>query len=296
MAVKTASQSSTDLLSTANRKLEDFTNGRVGASRDVEWYQPTLVNLPETAKEIFRDYSGIPEKDILNHIHRVRDKAWDILPYPCIGVFRFLDFGAHNSPIYPVVLDRLKKGDTMLDLGCCFGQDIRKLVADGAPSTNILGADTEGRFVDLGYELFQDRETLQSHFYTQSIFDEEFLPEWHGKVDIIYLGSFLHLFDFQKQAVVVSQLVKLLRKRQGSLVFGRHLGADEGGEFRMDSLGWDLYRHSDATIQKLWKQAPEGQWEVSSDLTRYESEGWDNSRRGWQGNEIKQMSFVATRL
>lgn len=235
------------------------------------------------------------------------------LPYPCIGVFRFLDFGANLNPIYPEVLERVCAGSTLLDLGrlghisrysnkglpcpgCCFGQDIRKLVADGAPSENLIGADTEGRFFELGYELFKDKQTLKAKFHAQSIFDEEFLPQLHGKIDIIYLGSFLHLFDFEKQKLIVGQLTKLLRKSPGSLVFGRHLGADQGGEFHMKSLGWDLYRHSQDTISKLWEQAPDGKWTVDSQLTRYASNSWDDTRRGWQGDEIKQMNFVATRL
>lgn len=195
-----------------------------------------------------------------------------------------------------MVRDRVRAGETFLDLGCCFGQDIRKLVVDGAPSDNILGVDTEGRFAELGYDLFRDWNTLKARFFAQSIFDENFMREWHGKVDIIYLGSFLHLFDFQKQKIVVAQLVTLLRKKKGSLVFGRNLGADQGGEFHMNALGWDLYRHSEQTIRNLWADAPEGDWEVSAELTRYESEGWDNGRRGWQGDDIKQMYFVASRL
>ena len=59
-------------------KSEDWTNGMTKAPRNVAWYQATLTRLPDTAKQIFRDYSGIPEDEILDHIHRVRDKAWDM--------------------------------------------------------------------------------------------------------------------------------------------------------------------------------------------------------------------------
>lgn len=218
------------------------------------------------------------------------------LPYPCIGVFRFLDFGANLSPLYPNVVRRVRDGEIFLDLDCCFGQGIRKLVSDGAPSKNIIGADSEGRFIELGYELFQDRETLKSHFYTARIFDDDFLAEWHEKVDIIYVGAFLHLFDFEKQLKVMAQLVKLLRKKPGSLVFGRNIAADKGGDFRMESFDWDLFRHSPDTMQALWNQAPEGQWKVDAELMPYRSEGWDNKNRGWEGDETKEMRFVVTRV
>ena len=183
-----------------------------------------------------------------------------------------------------------------LDLGCCFGQDIRKLVSDGAVSENIIGADSEGRFMELGYEMFRDRQSLKSHFYTASIFDEDFLSEWRGRVDIIYVGAFLHLFDFAKQMKVVAQLVKLLKKRPGSLVFGRNIAAEKGGDFRIESFGRDLFRHSPETMRELWGRAPEGRWDADAELIPYRSEGWDSKHKGWEGDGTKEMRFVVRRL
>ena len=56
----------------------DFTNGKVQLARNVEWYQPVLNTLPETARRVFRDYSGVSEDGIVDHIYQVRDKAWDM--------------------------------------------------------------------------------------------------------------------------------------------------------------------------------------------------------------------------
>lgn len=219
------------------------------------------------------------------------------LPYPCIGVFRFLDFPACLSPVYPEVLQRVRAGETFLDLGCCFGQDIRKLLVDGAPSDNIIGVDTESRFIDLGYDLFGDRETLKARFYTGDVFAEDFLHEFRGKIDIIFAGSFLHLFSFEQQKVIVAQLGKLLRPKKGSLVFGRHMAtAEQGGTIRKNALGWDLYHHSPDTIRQLWDTAPDGQWEVSSNLVDYASESWDNGVNWQGGNHVKQQYFAAKRL
>ena len=57
---------------------------------------------------------------------------------------------------------RMKNGENFLDLGCCFGQDLRELVADGAPSENIYGLDIEGPLIDVGYDLFMDRGKIKS--------------------------------------------------------------------------------------------------------------------------------------
>jgi len=98
--------------------------------------------------------------------------------------------------------------------------------------------------------------------------------------------------------LVVRQLQRLLRPGPGVTVFGRHLGADKGGPFRMESIGWDLYRHDHETISRLFQDcADDGeQWEVASSLSRYGSASWDDDRRGWQGDETKQMMFTAVRL
>jgi len=208
-----------------------------------------------------------------------------------------LDFPACLSPVYPEVLSRVRAGETFLDLGCCFGQDIRKLIHDGAPSDNIIGVDTEPRFMELGYELFRDRDRLKARFYTGDVFAEEFLAEHRGKVDVIFLGSFLHLFSFEQQKAIVAQLTRLLRPREGSMVFGRHMATEQkGGTLRKNALGWDLYHHSPDTIRQLWDSAPEGEWEVDSVLVPYASEGWDNGVN-WQGGDgVKQQYFSARRL
>jgi SAM-dependent methyltransferase len=195
------------------------------------------------------------------------------------------------------VLERVRAGETFLDLGCCFGQDIRKLVHDGAPSDNAIGVDNESRFIDLGYELFGDRETLNARFYTGDVFAEDFLANLRGQVDIIFVGSFLHLFTFDQQKIIVGQLCKLLRQRDGSLVFGRHMATEEsGGTLRKNALGWDLYHHSSDTIRQLFDTAPEGKWEVSSQLVPYASEGWSNGVNWQGGNHVKQQYFSARRL
>ena len=56
-------------------------------------------------------------------------------------------------PSYPRILSLLEASQsqhTLLDIGCCFAQDVRKLVYDGAPSQNLYAWDWKGEFLDLG--------------------------------------------------------------------------------------------------------------------------------------------------
>ena len=91
-----------------------------------------------------------------------RDKAWEIHPRPYIGQLRFLDLTLSESPSYPDILARLKNDPEakFLDLGCCFGQDIRKLVYDGAPAPSLYGAELRREFVELGFDCFRDRDKI----------------------------------------------------------------------------------------------------------------------------------------
>ncbi|ORY70427.1 uncharacterized protein BCR38DRAFT_106276 [Pseudomassariella vexata] len=275
-----------------------------GATRHVQWYQPAIKFLPRSTVDFFENYVGVKGKDaITTHIYNVRDMAWQVLPYPCIGLFRFLDFGIHLSPDYPTVVRRVQEGATFLDLGCCFGQDVRKLAYDAGTSFNLIGTDLEEPFLQLGYELFRDRGRCDATFVRGNVFEEDFLEPYRGKINIIYVGSFLHLFNEAQQKKVVRQVNRLLRPQKGSMVFGRHLGAEKGGHFTMKSIGWDLYRHDLQTIADLFQSngsadgdVQEVKWEVTSSLGRYESANWDDDRRGWQGDETKQMIFTAVRL
>lgn len=42
---------------------------------------------------------------------------------------------------YASIIERLKAGSTLLDIGCFLGQDLRRLVADGAPPDKLYAID-----------------------------------------------------------------------------------------------------------------------------------------------------------
>lgn len=149
----------------------------------------------------------------------------------------------------------------------------------------------------MGYELFRDEDSFSAQFVTGSIFDEDFLADRRGSVDLIHLGNFLHLFGFEEQRAIVARLEKLLTPRAGSIVFGRNISAEQGGPFFMESLGWNMYRHSDQTIKDLWNTVDVELWEVHSQLSGYETAATLGERFGdWQGDDTKQMSFWVVRM
>ncbi|KAH8902640.1 hypothetical protein BR93DRAFT_919711 [Coniochaeta sp. PMI_546] len=207
---------------------------------------------PDNSKawKLLESYSKIPHDEVEAHLQAT---AWKIFPYGCIGRWRFLDLYITTLPVYPEVLERLKSGDTLLDAGCCFGYVLRQLALDGAPQANLIGADLRQEFIDLGYELFRDRDTFGGRFVAGNMLDpaDTALTSIDGKVDLIHAASFFHLFNWDDQVRLGERLVRFFKPdAKKALVFGRQVGnrsprtQQEGGR----------YRHDPETLQELWDE------------------------------------------
>ncbi|RFU29148.1 hypothetical protein B7463_g7183, partial [Scytalidium lignicola] len=243
------------------------------SGKDVPWYSKDVGDkLPPAARELLEKYSKIPSDEVENHISKVRDDAWSVWPYPCLGGFRFLDLSIRNYPNYATILERLKSGnETFLDLGCCFGQEIRKLVFDGVSSEQLYGSDLRPEFFELGYQLFQDKDTLKTKFIAANIFDETSgLDSLDGKIDIVFVGAFLHLFNYEEQVRVCQRVVRLLRPQKDSLIIGRQVGNVIGAEKKGTSNDHTVFRHNIESFKKMWDEVGQStgtQWRVEATLS-----------------------------
>lgn len=76
------------------------------------WFDksPTLNVIFPELQRLLQSYSGIPVHELLDHAVKVREEAWAIHPYPCIGQFLFLEnnFGENNEE-YKKLIQRLGK-------------------------------------------------------------------------------------------------------------------------------------------------------------------------------------------
>lgn len=215
---------------------------------------PTEDRIPHETRQLLKTYSGIPAQEVLNHVVKVRDEAFEIFPYPCIGQFRFLNPSfSELGEEYDEVVKRLCQGEKLLDMACCFGQTIRQLVAGGAPSENIYGCDLESGFIDLGYRLFKDKDTLRSKFMVADIFDPcSELSSIKGQIDMVFAGSFFHLWGYEKQVEASKAVAALLRPTPGSMILGRQLGAVTAVENTFSTA--TMYLHNYESLQRMWKQ------------------------------------------
>ncbi|KKY26347.1 putative methyltransferase domain-containing protein [Diplodia seriata] len=186
--------------------------------------------LPPTVISTSKDSPcGISPEKVEAHVR-------EVFPYPCIGAFRFLDLAMYKEPYYPEVLSRVKNGDKLLDLGCCFGQELRKLAHDGAPPSSLYGSDLRPAFLTLGHALFLDEAKLPTspHFIAADILADPFSAsplhrQLAGTVSVVHASAFFHLFSRDDQLRAAEAVVALLKPEPGVAVVGAQIGTPTPG-------------------------------------------------------------------
>ncbi|CAF9924009.1 hypothetical protein IMSHALPRED_006057 [Imshaugia aleurites] len=289
-------------------------------SKDVPWYDKEPENFSPACRELLQNYSHIPPGEVTSHVLEMvpspeftvnfakltcaqRERAWAISPYPCIGRFRFLDLSISLQPSYHRILSFLKEPQshhTLLDLGCCFAQDVRKLVHDGVPSENLYACDLEQSFLDLSYDLFKDENTMKAHLFTTNVFAEDGpLDKLQGKMDVVYTASFLHLFGWDDQLKICKRIIKTLKPRKGSTVFGRQMGNLKGQEVPNKSVvGQDssfIWLHDVESFTRLWDTAGREtgtKWKTWGALNDAEGMGTNH----WGEKGVQGLRFEAVRV
>jgi SAM-dependent methyltransferase len=139
----------------------------------------SLYDLRPQDAAFFKEITGIEDDTALKqHILDIQAKAYKIAPYGCIYLFVFTRHRLSALPAYQQVLrlGRECKNPIFLDIGCCFGNDIREAVLDGFPAAQTIGCDLRPELWNLGHELFKSSSnTFPAHFVGGDAFDPEVL-------------------------------------------------------------------------------------------------------------------------
>lgn len=236
-------------------------------------FQATLKSVPSEVSNLLAEYSHFPFDDQKAHITRIRDQAYESYPYPCLGRWRFLDLDLSLHPLYHSdILPALTLQDdpqvseeaswVFLDLGCCLGQDIRKLIFDGADRSRLRGADLRPEFIETGYALFGDRDSFPpSHFIAPAdVFDNSPsspLAVLDGTVGMLNACAVFHLFDLDGQQKVAQRVLRLLdpQRKRVLLVGGQAANVNAGEYARVVGEGRSRYRHNQDSWRSFWEEA-----------------------------------------
>ncbi|KAL9051412.1 MAG: hypothetical protein Q9162_006019 [Coniocarpon cinnabarinum] len=274
-------------------------------SQDAPWWRPVPLFSINT-KNLLTHYSRVNEDELENHIVNFRAKAWNIRPYPCVGMWAFLKSviqWAQLDDEYEDILQRVKNGETMLDVGCAMGQDLRHLAAGGAPTENMYATDLIPEFWEASYDLFCDRSKMRAKFICSDVFDQnsELARTLFGRVDIFVCGDFFHLFDWEKQIEAATRVVELSRAGSGTMIIGKQIGRRPG---KAVVSGWGkkdvLFLHDEETFQDLWsevEQRTSTEWIVRTRMATLGEGGFWAPKEDfkWMGEEAIGFQFVLTR-
>ncbi|EPS99795.1 hypothetical protein FOMPIDRAFT_1163729 [Fomitopsis schrenkii] len=242
-----------------------------------------LYRLDAEETAFYKAKTGIDDDDKLKeHIVQVQRDAYQVYPYMCILWFTFARVKIARHPAYSHLLKLGRERDDALfiDVGCCFGNDIRKAISDGFPSKNCIGTDIQGAFWKLGYRLFKDTpETFPVPFLEGDILDPAFLtlsppaqtpppgaPDLAslttltplaGRLSAIHASMFFHLFTEEKQLHVARALAGLLAPTRDAVIFGWHTGEPEKGMMKSATLAngdpIPMFCHSAESWREMWE-------------------------------------------
>lgn len=189
-----------------------------------------------------------------------RDKAWKVARYPCIGRWSFISLRQVHDARAEAAKQRLMapgSQDKLLDLACCVGQFIRKFAHDGVQVSQLCGSDLRPEFIEIGYELFRDRDRLPpSCFAPGDMLNpaDASLARLDGSITLVHASNFFHLFGWKSQVVIGERIIRFLKPgTENAVVFGRHIGTvAPGGEAAKKEDG--RYLHDEQSFQMLWDE------------------------------------------
>lgn len=225
--------------------------------------------VPAPMSELLSKYSNIPPEQQKEHIITVRNRAYASHPYPCLGRWRFLELDVSTHPLYhSYILPSMARDKPeskrpswiYLDLGCCIGQDTRKVLFDGADPSRVFGADLVPEFIDIGYELFRDEDKFpkSEHFIAPAdVFDfsteSELSKKCDGKVGILYSTAVFHLFDRDLQMKMANRCLQLMAKQAGRVL----ICGSQGGNInaaRRERGGSASFHHNAESWKIMWEE------------------------------------------
>ncbi|KAI0666276.1 hypothetical protein C8Q78DRAFT_1083215 [Trametes maxima] len=242
-----------------------------------------LYSLKGDALRSMQAQTGIEDEEQLKkHILLVQAEAYTVVPFPCIRRFAFIETKIRSLEGYHqlLALAKEREGAIFLDIGSCFGNDVREAVADGFPAKQVVATDLYPDFWRLGHKLFRStQESFPATFIPGDVFDPAHLavtppiystssdpiPDLstlstlnplRGHVSVIHASLFFHLFDEKKQANFARALAGLLSPLPGSMIFGLQAGARTKGDQYHTSVAngntLSMFCHSPESWTELW--------------------------------------------
>jgi SAM-dependent methyltransferase len=112
----------------------------------------------------------------------------------------------------------LKGTGRLLDYGCGTGDNVRQLLRDGFPRERITAFDINRASIDLGFDLYRDKEEINDFFIVSDTF-----TSGPAEFDMVYSASVFHVIaDDEEFNNYLANAWSVLRP--GGTLFGSTLG------------------------------------------------------------------------
>ncbi|KAI9490245.1 hypothetical protein BDB00DRAFT_875562 [Zychaea mexicana] len=205
--------------------------------------EATLHLLQDPAiRRFYTNYVGISnDKDLVRHWQAIRSRLSEYGPrYKCINFYKFVGSRLASRFYYRELVDMTKQGcqaPVVLDLGCCTGTDLRRLMFDGYPGDRLYGIDLNKHYIESGYDLFRDRATCPITFIagdilsttattTPTSISSTINNKFTQKAGVVYTGSMIHLLSLDQLHTLIHHISTHLLDPAGGIFIGTHVAAD----------------------------------------------------------------------
>ncbi|GJQ08394.1 hypothetical protein GpartN1_g185.t1 [Galdieria partita] len=209
----------------------------------------------ELHDEVLQLFPSLEKEDIIKKAYEIREKALSKDFYRCIDGLHFLKLGLKLNPFYGDTFQEGKLSKLrILEIGCCFGVDFRRLIVDGANIRDVFGVDLSEALINLGFELFEDMEALKGRFIVADATSEDFVQtvseQIGGTFDVIILQLVLHTVA-EREMFLIQNIFQLLNS--GGILIGSTVGTEENLDHQL-YVGVGPQRrviHSEHTLHSL---------------------------------------------
>ena len=263
-------------------------------------------------RTFLKTYSGIYDEEVADHVQDIRDQAWAIRAYPCIGLGVFLQPPLlHQHPYYQSLVHLLgsKQGARFADIGTFLGIDIRYLYQDLRQAgmkpnpedwrEQLFAIDIVDMW-ELGFKMFRDNPSNLPVQYVVadalSPTPSEKLSPLIGSTDVINIAQVLHQFRYDGQIECCKTLVNFSHGF-GSAIIGNQVGYPTGR--KLISSGNETWQHGPDSWKEMWDEVgklTQTEWNVSSELRSWEQCGVDPATTTWLGEDCGLLFFTCIRV
>ncbi|KAJ3033728.1 hypothetical protein HDV00_005878 [Rhizophlyctis rosea] len=273
--------------------------------KDVE-----LPKIPDEALEDLSRYTG--EKDLQKLREHVIDLVQEIKKshhtYACIANILFLEPRIQNQPYYSTFIQRQSPTTKTLEVGVCFGTDLRRYVQDGVAASSVTVADLDDSYWKFGGKLYRDEGKLGKIGGVKTVFGdfagEEGAEktvdiakeELEGQFDFLINMLVLHVFSKNECRRFLARLFACLRS--GGVLFGQCGGSTQEGPYEAQNVsGTEVrWRHTADSLKALLEEL--GFVDVAVQARSWEDlSGTSKLRLNLRGDDPtrRSLTFTATR-